>query len=302
MLKNILFVDDEQALLTALQRLLRPKRNEWNMVFAASGAEALEKMGATPFDVIVSDMRMPNMDGAALLTKVSELYPSIARIVLSGHADSEAGMRAIAITHQFLHKPCDADKLKEAIDRAANLRTFFDDESIAKTVKSIDRLPSLPATYAALTRALAAEASLKEIAKIVERDVAMCAKVLHIANSAFFGANRKVVELTAAVSLVGVTSIKNLVFSVEVFRSFRQTTPIEGFSMDGLQQHALLCGNIARKLVTDRKQADDAFMAGMLHDVGYLVLASRFAKKLGVVMLVCGVTPSAGRLSRGALR
>ena len=72
-MKRILFVDDESMVLDGLRRMLRGMRNEWEMEFAASGHEALKILDSKQFDVIVTDMRMPGMDGCQLLNHVKEL-------------------------------------------------------------------------------------------------------------------------------------------------------------------------------------------------------------------------------------
>jgi len=72
---RIVFVDDEAEVLQAMSRSLRDMRNEWNMEFAASGAAALDELSKAPADVIVSDMRMPGMDGWELLADVKKLHP-----------------------------------------------------------------------------------------------------------------------------------------------------------------------------------------------------------------------------------
>src|SRR5208337_5359055 len=82
--KRILFVDDEQSVLDGLEDLLVRYRHRWEMVFVTGAAAALDQMRKKPFDVIVTDIRMPGMDGAALLRLVSEKYPGTVRIVLSG--------------------------------------------------------------------------------------------------------------------------------------------------------------------------------------------------------------------------
>ena len=99
-MKRILFVDDERSLLDGLQRMLRPQRHEWQMMFALGAEDALAMLAMTPFDVVVTDMRMPGIDGAALLQMIHDQYPDVVRIVLSGHFDVEAGMRAVPVAHQ----------------------------------------------------------------------------------------------------------------------------------------------------------------------------------------------------------
>ena len=82
-MKSILFVDDEPKVLDGLKRMLFPYGDVWQMEFACGGAEALRMLAAANFDVIVVDMRMPGMDGAALLNEVARLYPQMVRLILA---------------------------------------------------------------------------------------------------------------------------------------------------------------------------------------------------------------------------
>ena len=141
---NILFVDDEPNILEGLQRMLRPMRREWQMSFAKSGAEALETLGANEIDVIVSDMRMPGMDGARLLHEVREKHPHVVRLILSGYSEKEMIMKSVGAAHQYLAKPCDADVLKTTVQRACALRDFLENESLRRLVSQLHSIPSLP--------------------------------------------------------------------------------------------------------------------------------------------------------------
>ena len=109
MSKRILFVDDEENILQGLRRLLRPLRKEWEMRFASDGHTALKMLEESPCDVLVSDMRMPGMNGVRLLEEVRARYPDTIRIVLSGQADRETTLAAVGPAHQYLNKPCDAE-------------------------------------------------------------------------------------------------------------------------------------------------------------------------------------------------
>ena len=122
MTTRVLFVDDQPEILAGLRRMLRVLRNEWQMEFVESGEEALALMAEAPFDVVVSDMRMPGMDGAQLLTETMTQYPGTVRIILSGQADQASVMRAVTPAHQYLSKPCDAEMLKATVARASSLR------------------------------------------------------------------------------------------------------------------------------------------------------------------------------------
>lgn len=278
-MKHILFVDDEQRILDGLRRMLFHKNGEWTMVFAPGGAEALAALAQTPFDVIVTDMRMPQIDGATLLQRVKTTYPSVVRIVLSGHTELEAALRSVPVAHQFLTKPCDAGTLEEVVNRACQLQSLLNDTEVKKIAGGIDRLPALPKTYQALTAALInADTTVKEIAAIVEQDIAISAKVLQLANSAFFGLSRRVTNITTAVTYMGLNMLKNLALSVEVFRSFDDHAAL-GISLEQVQIHSLRCAHVAKRLLKDQRQAEDAFMAGLLHDVGKLLLAAHLPDK-----------------------
>lgn len=274
-MKSILFVDDEQHILDGLRDLLRSKRREWQMSFASSGADALVELERQPFDVVVSDMRMPRMDGAALLRQVKERYPRVVRIMLSGQTEMEAALRSVPIAHQFLSKPCDAERLRSVIQRACDLQALLNDEELSRSLGGISSLPSVPKTYAAITHLLLdPEASLRELAALVETDMAISTRVLQVVNSAFFGLSRRLSSVQDAVSYLGINLVRNVVLTVEAFRDLHDDGR-SGLDVAAIQWDCVLTGRIARRLLTDPYDQQDAFTAGTLHDVGCLVLATR---------------------------
>jgi response regulator RpfG family c-di-GMP phosphodiesterase len=106
MTEQILFVDDEPNILQAIQRQLR---NRFNLKTAGSGDEALRILKEEgPFAVIVTDMRMPKMNGIELLGRVKDLYPDMVRLMLTGNADQQTAMEAVnnGQIFRFLTKPC----------------------------------------------------------------------------------------------------------------------------------------------------------------------------------------------------
>lgn len=118
---RVLFVDDEVKVLEGLERMLRPMRRDWSMTFAPGGEEALEQLAAHDFDVLVTDIRMPGVDGAELLSRVTDQHPGVVRLVLSGQSDSEIAIRSTGLAHEYLSKPCPADVLKAVINDAGKL-------------------------------------------------------------------------------------------------------------------------------------------------------------------------------------
>lgn len=282
---RILFVDDEPKVLQGLKRMLHSMRSEWDMTFAISAQEALNVLSQQPYDVIVSDMRMPGVDGAQLLTEVKRCYPRMVRLILSGESAEQCILRSVGPSHQFLSKPCDPEMLKETIVRARTLSTLLDEGPVKELVAQITSVPSLPTLYIELLELLKSpDATIKEAGAIIEKDIAMTAKILQLVNSAYFGIPRKVSSVVQAVSFLGLETVKTLVLSVEVFSQF-DLSKLPNFSVDGLWRHSVGTATYARKIAQaenlDRKVTDTAFMVGMLHDVGKLVLAANLPEQFG---------------------
>jgi HD-like signal output (HDOD) protein len=279
--KRILFVDDEPLVLQGIQRSLHAMRAEWEVEFANGGLQALETMARTPFDVVITDMRMPGMDGAQLLDLVKTRFPRTVRIILSGQSDRETILRSVGPSHQYLSKPCDTDELKQRLTRTFALHDMLDDPHLKEVIGRLKTVPSLPALYVAVTRALRSpETPIKKIGDLIAQDMGMCAKVLQLANSAFFGLSSRVSSPQQAVSLIGIENLKSLVLSVQVFSDFGgQFTQDLGFLWDHSMTTASFAKTITRVELSSPTVADDAFTAGLLHDVGRLVLAAAFGSE-----------------------
>jgi HD-like signal output (HDOD) protein len=205
---------------------------------------------------------------------VKELYPSVVRLVLSGHAEVKSTLSVVNSAHQFLSKPCDGAVLKDVIERTCNLRSLLADPKIQRVVGAMSCLPSLPACFAPLTSAIEnPEVSVAHLATIVQKDVALCAKILQIVNSSFFGVVRRVASIEQAISYLGTTLLKAIALTAEMFRWSEQDGRLAIFSPADLQRHSMLTARIAMRLMSEKTLAEDAFMAGLLHDTGTLVLA-----------------------------
>lgn len=278
-MKRVLFVDDEPPILEALQGALRKQRRKWNMVFALGPEAALKELAKEPFDVVVSDMRMPKMDGADLLARVKEVSPAAVRIILSGHAEREAIVRAMSVAHRYLSKPCDLATLQETIERACQLQSLLENGALREIVANIARLPSVPKTFLELTNACARlDCSARELAAIVERDAAMAAKVLQLANSSYFGLAREVTSVAQAVTLLGVEVLKGLALTANIFAASNGAR-IRSETIEELQDHALAVAALAKQFLSDDPSlAAAAFTAGIVHDIGRTVLASRYGE------------------------
>ena len=275
--KKIIFVDDEPNILDGLRRMLRSLRKEYDMHFATGGREALTLMESDRFDVVISDMRMPGMDGAELLKTIQKKHPHAIRIMLTGQADEDSIMRTVGVVHQFLAKPCDPERLKTILIRTSALQDILSDGSLKNLISQLGKLPSLPSTYARLQKAIATPGvEIEEIAAIITQDIAMTAKVLQLVNSSFFGIYSPVDSPSRAVTLLGLDTIKVLVLSLELFSQI--TIAEDVFQVDRLWKHSLTTGKMARAIAAgqtdDMELIGSTFLAGTLHDLGKLILLS----------------------------
>jgi putative nucleotidyltransferase with HDIG domain len=280
---RILFVDDEPKVLDGLRRMLYSFRKQWDMVFVTSGAEALERLAESEFDLLITDVRMPRMTGIELLEQVLQRHPRVVRMVLSGTVDQEITLRSVTLAHQYLIKPCDPATLQTAVERLAKLRHILDHPGLEPVISGMRSLPSCPEVYTRLVSALASpHASVKEIGIIIEQDPAMAAKILQLVNSAFFGHSRHISGPGEAAVYLGIETIKALVLTISAFSQFDSHAP-SGFSIESVQQHSLMTATIARRIAETmslgKGEVEDAFMGGLLHDIGHLVLATNYPAK-----------------------
>jgi HD-like signal output (HDOD) protein len=278
--RRILFVDDEPMVLKGLQRTLRKMRDEWEMTFASSSKQALDILGSETYDVIVSDLRMPEMDGAQLLAEVKNKHPEVVRIILSGQVEQETTFKSVQLAHQSLSKPCDADILKHKLNKLFALRNLLADESIKRIVSQTETLPSLPAVYTEIISELQSpDPSVQKVGDIIVNDLAMAAKILQVVNSAFFGLVRKISNPKEAVMLLGTETIKALVLSVKIFSEFNQKK-FAWFNFDDLFNHSMSVSmftqTITKEEHLDQNLVNHSLMAGMFHDLGKLILVTNF--------------------------
>jgi HD-like signal output (HDOD) protein/ActR/RegA family two-component response regulator len=274
-MKRILFVDDEPAALEGLRLRLHRMSTKWETGWAESGLLAIEQMERQPYDVVVTDLRMPGMDGAKLLEIVSARWPQTIRIVLSGYADPQQTqtMRVVPLAHQYLSKPCEPQQLEGVIDRCLLLHDLLHGPRLRAIVGRIRKLPAIPRIYSALQGIVKDDkVTVSEVARLVSTDPAIAARVLQIVNSAFFRLARRITNIEQAVSYLGFTAIRNIAMSVEIFSQWPSDASSH-LNQAKLQAHVGAVAAAASALTMKTPIADDTMLAGLLHDIGYWVLA-----------------------------
>lgn len=274
---RLLFVDDEMLVLQGLKRSLHSMRSQWDMTFVDSGAAALEAMARQSYDAIITDMRMPHMDGAQLLEVVKQKYPEVVRIVLSGQASQETILRVLGPAHQYVSKPCDPQDLKSRLAQAFLMRDLLKNSSVRALVSGLKSIPSPPALYQEIQSQLQAEdVSLKKIADLVSKDAGMTAKILQLANSAFIGARFTVSNPTQAITLIGTEMVRALVLSVHVFSQLKDRSALDCAT---LWEHGIAVSCLSQRIALSEKcaknVADECSTSGILHEVGTQAGAAR---------------------------
>lgn len=274
---KVLFVDDEANVLNGLRRMLYPMRRKWEMNFVGSGPAALEALESGSYDVIVTDMIMPGMDGAALLDRVIERWPGMVRIVLSGHSDREKALHTVQTAHQFITKPCNAKELCSLIEKATSFPFQNASESLRAAVARIGVLPSLPTLYHEVVFELnTPHTSIHKIGEIIAHDMGMTAKILQLVNSSFFGLPCHISSPGQAAMMLGVEVLKALVIAEHIFSRYERNVAGK-VDLAPLWDHSMRVGmgarNIAEAEGLDKKITGMAFMAGMVHDIGILIMA-----------------------------
>lgn len=283
MTRRLLFVDDEPNLLMGLKRNLRCMRNDWDMEFVSSGEAALQEMAHQLYDVIITDMRMPGMTGAELLSLVQVRFPQVIRVVLSGQSDRESLLESPAPAHQFLSKPCDSEQLRGHLEQAIMLADLLKSATLKTYISRLQCILSMPALFADVAEELrATEPSPSKIGRIIARDTAMTARILQLVNSAVHSLRGKISDPGHAVLFLGIDTIQALVLSLSVFSAFgpRVMAPLEA---DQLWDHSLCTSRFSKAISYAegiRGHATGLFInAGLLHDVGNLMMASANPKE-----------------------
>src|SRR5579859_7526039 len=244
---KLLFVDDEPHVIEGLRRMMRRVRDQWEVRTALSGEEALRIMAEWPADVVVSDMRMPHMNGVELLNRIAADYPDAVRLILSGHTDREVIMQSAIVAHQFLAKPCNAELLVNTLHRAKSVRELLSNPSIRDVVGRTMQLPCLSSTYDDLMRVLGTEGStVRDVAEVVSRDLVLTARVMQLVNSSFFAKPRPMDSIVDAIAYLGLDVVRGLAAAVKAFDGFEDVLGEK--PLIDLFMHCLEVGSFCRRI------------------------------------------------------
>ncbi|MGB5756400.1 MAG: HDOD domain-containing protein [Acidimicrobiales bacterium] len=278
-LPAVLFVDDEEGVLAGLRSSLRRLRRTYRFHFADGAELALAILEREPIDLIVTDMRMPGVNGVELLKKVKAHHPQVIRYVLSGEAEQELVIQALPVAHRWLTKPCDRETMTEALAEAVRFRTLFSDPTIKAAVSGADALPTPPALHVEITELLAdSEVSIADVADLIRGDPAISAKLLQWANSAFSG-GQGCHDLHTAIVRIGLSAVSQMALLAGVFEALDPPDSIPGFDAELLRHHVGLISELSAELV-DPEAVTTARLGGLFSEVGLLFEATYLPQRL----------------------
>ena len=272
---RILCVHDDPALREKVRRMLLERQPEWQVRLESTTESGIQAFHAWMPDAVIAGVRPPVVDGVDLLMHVRDEHGETIRIAMGDAQMSDASLRSLKIAHRLVPEEIGALDLTEALRRALLLRDLVSPQPLRELLGSIGQLPAIPRVYAELTRRLEdPSVSVLELGELVSEDVTLATQVLRMSNSAYFGRDRAVTRLTDAAARLGTRLLRSLVLTAELYGGFPMAA---GFlpRVEELQKHSALVARIASGLEPRAAWLDDAFSAGLLHDVGKLVLMSR---------------------------
>lgn len=262
---NILFLDDDELILNSLNRSFF--NSGWNIFLTTDGFTALDMLRDVDIDVVVSDMHMPIMNGADFLEQVSVKYPSIVRLVLSGHAEENLISKASFFVHQWFSKPCDVKELQSEIDSINAIRSLFPEKETQNIVGSIKFLPSPLKNFIKIKGMVESQQGIDKISELISKTPSLVAKILQLCNSSFFMSQKEIMSINEAVIRLGLDIVVKVVMLAEVHSKINCKNEIE---LNRTMKHCIDTSNLVKK-ISPTQFKEIASVAALLHDTGELI-------------------------------
>jgi HD-like signal output (HDOD) protein/ActR/RegA family two-component response regulator len=286
--KSILFVGTDQTLEGEFRSLNSGVNGEWTVEFARNGSEARAISDRTTFSAVVADVQLSDTNGPDLLDELITRFPTCASIVLSEFADTHGTLQCIGKGHHHLSKPCDAETLLRALNGTGTPQVSSPTPAAQGLIAQMRTVPSPPSIYFQVVETIASPyTSVEKVGEIISQDPAIAAKLMQLANSAVFGLQLEVNRPAEAVAYIGLETTQALVLFAHSFAVFDQLQ-FPDFSVESLWGHSVTTGRFSQAIAQSPNDqqtvADQAFSAGLLHDLGKLLLAANLPEKYSQVL------------------
>ena len=279
---RVIFIEPREGPRKIYGATLKPDQNGWKLVFASDGKEALGLNAQNPADIFVASELLPELKGSAVLEELKKTSPGTIRFMVVPAGDGERPPSLVGPAQQIVVSPIVPADFTEQVNTALALRSLIDNPDIFRITGDGDALPSLPRVFEQLNAKLSSpDSELSEIADIISQDVVLTSKVLHIVNSALFSLRSPVGNVAQAVSLLGTSTIRSIVFAQGVYEAFKDPGIEESF-FESLNRHSIICAKVIEKILYEwgscRRMIDQAVFCCFAHDLGKIILA-RYAKE-----------------------
>jgi putative nucleotidyltransferase with HDIG domain len=253
--------------------------DSWVVVGAATGGAAMTAAQKQPFDVVVANYQLPELDGAELLNRLRVANPKTLRFIAAAEAQKDQVVCHVLGGHQFLAVPFDRNTLKGSIERSMTV-DYGMSNSMRELVGRIRTFPTIPSLYLEIVNALKdPNASTEDIGAIIAKDMAMTTKLVQVLNSAYFGLPRTITDPTEAVGILGFETVKSLTMTVKLLSQYDKVKPVY-FSIDQIWRHSTNVARTARVMALletgDNECSATAYTGGLMHDLGKVILAANF--------------------------
>ncbi len=279
MLKRILFVDDEAQILRSIRRLFMD--TEYEVITAEGGIEALKILQNEEIDLIVSDMRMPNMSGYELLSEVKKRFPHIVRIILSGFAEERIIFDALQknIAKLYILKPWENNILIETIEKVFQIENVLNNNNVLKLINNAEELPTIKTSYQKIINQIDNNEEICKIVDSIEYDHSIVTKLLHIVNSSYYGV--KTGSIKRVVTYLGVNNIKNIVITSAFIDSLSFNSK-DKERLEALWKQSFISNKIISLIYSEflnKKIPETQMNAGLLSNIGMIFMIHCFYDK-----------------------
>lgn len=276
---KIVLIDEDIQFVNQMAKHLGIERPDWTIHPVSTAAEGVELVVSASIDVVVTDARLPDMDGAEFLEKIRNAKPEVLRFTFSDDQDAEILLECARLNQRFIAKPADAIVLAETIDSSISLREMLAGDQLTTLMKDVDSLPAMPALYDELVKELASpNSSLVKVADIIEADAGLTLSILRIVNSAYFGLNQRVESVSQAISLLGTDLVKNITLTSKVFSKF-EGDKVDLKKLTDINNKALKIGALtnqfSRYAKVPRLALNHCQVAGMMSNIGELIALTK---------------------------
>lgn len=285
-MKSILFVDDESVLLDFYRSYFK-FRDGWKAHLCSDPMAVSEILKSEQIDIIISDLNMPSMNGAELLSSVSENFPWVIRIVLTSESNNDLSLRAIKYAHRCLRKPVNMAEIESEIENTFLIYKSEISRIVRTVLTGLDSIPVMPKVYSELIGEIkkGEDTSLHRIADLVSADPGMSMNILRVVNSPYFGSELTINKPEHAVTMLGLDIVKNLILTAELINLFPLSAENSSL-IDDIITHSTLSSSLMTAIFeyeeikgkVTKEDVEIAGAVGMFHDVGKIVLASTFPK------------------------